>query len=143
MANYIASARTNYVRFKDEAALQQALLLANKYRLAYYKDKPEEPLCAMFYSDDGDSGGFCLYDNEADAYGDWDEIATLMDDDQVLIVMEAGAEKLRYITGYARAWNSKGEVEAVNLNDIYEKARSKWGIDPTPAEYTALPEAKA
>lgn len=140
MADYIATARTNYVRFKDEAALKQALALADKYGLSTYHDQPEEPLCAMFYSDDG---SLSLYDNETEEDADWDVIATLMDDDQVLIAMEAGAEKLRYIGGYAQAWNSKGECISLVLSDIYRMALEKWGTNPTPAEYTMLPKAKS
>lgn len=142
MANYYATARTNYVRFKDQEALDTALELAEKFNIAYYHDAPNEPLCVMFYSGDED-GGFNLYDSETDENADWDQIAVLMDDDQVLIVLEAGAEKLRYISGYAQAWNSKGDHVTLSLVDIYALARNKFGINPTVAEYAELPPPRA
>lgn len=138
MANYYATARTNYVRFKDEAALREALALADKFNVSYYHDQPQEPLCAMFY---GDDGGFCFYDPDTDDDGDWYEIAKLMADDQVLVVLEAGAEKLRYISAHASAWNNKGECVGLSLNEIYDRAEEAWGISPTPAEYSTLPGA--
>jgi hypothetical protein len=48
--------------------------------------------------------------------------------------MESGAEKLRYIAGYAVAYNSKGETVSLNLDDIYDKAKS-LGTNITTATY--------
>jgi hypothetical protein len=62
------------------------------------------------------------------------ELATNIEDGWVAIMMECGAEKLRYITGFAMAINSKGEKNSVSLEDIYEKAE-KMGTNNTRVEY--------
>jgi hypothetical protein len=51
--------------------------------------------------------------------------------------MGAGAEKLRFITGYAEAINSKGERVSVNIDTIYDLAKQKFGkdVEVTPAQY--------
>ena len=48
--------------------------------------------------------------------------------------MEAGHEKLRYISGYAEAINAKGERRTVSLSDIYGLAR-ELGSNITEATY--------
>jgi len=52
----------------------------------------------------------------------------------VAIIMEAGAEKLRYIAGFAAAVNSKGETREVTIQEIYERAKP-LGEHITQAEY--------
>ena len=49
-------------------------------------------------------------------------------------MMEAGAEKLRYISGFAFAFNNKGEEITIRLSDIYERAKD-LGTNITAAEY--------
>ncbi len=48
--------------------------------------------------------------------------------------METGAEKLRYLTGWAQAINSRGETRTLNLEDIYEIA-GPLGEDITAVSY--------
>jgi hypothetical protein len=48
--------------------------------------------------------------------------------------MGSGSEKLRYITGYAVAFNSDGDVETISLDEIYDRAKS-LGNKITKAEY--------
>jgi len=52
----------------------------------------------------------------------------------VAIMMEAGAEKCRYINAYALAVNSKGETKEISLDQIYELAQP-LGEHITRAEY--------
>lgn len=49
--------------------------------------------------------------------------------------MTTGAEKLRYLTGYAFALYADGRRLDVNLDDIYDKARAEFGVQPTQASY--------
>ena len=48
--------------------------------------------------------------------------------------MGAGAEKLRYIIGWAEAFNNKGESRAISLDAIYNLAK-ELGSEITRAEY--------
>jgi hypothetical protein len=95
-------------------------------------------------------GGFGFIGNDADGAGwptnvynekteDWDdvdffgEVSKHLAEDAVAIFMEAGAEKARYIIGYAVAINAKGERKEVCINDIYGLAKQ---LTNKPAEIT-------
>jgi len=65
-------------------------------------------------------------------------VAEHLADGEVAIFMESGAEKLRYIIGYAEAINNKGERRTISIGDIYNIARTELtdrGHDVTVAEY--------
>lgn len=80
-----------------------------------------------------------LQDEDGNEFGDFAELVSeCLEDDSILIFMENGYEKMRYLTGSACAYNNKGETCAVNINDIYELAEQKLGVsraDITRAEY--------
>ena len=61
-------------------------------------------------------------------------LATHLEEGWVAIIQEVGAEKLRYITGFAIAINSKGEIQDVNIGDIYKRAEA-LGRNITRCEY--------
>jgi hypothetical protein len=139
MANYECVVRTNYFRVKDMEAFKKEI-----ERMAYLEvghSITDEEL-VMFYRDDGDPlPGWYETDENGDYYErdapeiDWaDFFKRHLEDEEVAIIMEAGHEKLRYVSGYAMAYNNKGEEEFVSLNHIYEKAM--WlGKNITDAEY--------
>ena len=64
-----------------------------------------------------------------------DEISQHLNHGQICVLMEAGAEKLRYISGNAVAFNSLGEYTEIVLSDIYDKAYDVFKIRPTEASY--------
>lgn len=51
-----------------------------------------------------------------------EELAEHLQDGSVAVLMEIGAEKLRYLVGEAIAVNSKGESVTVNIESIYDQA---------------------
>ena len=55
------------------------------------------------------------------------EIAGILMDGEVFIVQEVGAEKMRYLGGWAVAINNKEEYVRVTIDDIYKLAQ---GIIP-------------
>jgi len=61
-------------------------------------------------------------------------LATHLEEGWVAIVQEVGAEKLRYITGFATAINSKGETQDISIGQIYQKAEA-LGRNITRCEY--------
>ena len=65
---------------------------------------------------------------------------------EVAILMEAGAEKLRYITGYACAYTWDGRFAQVSLSDIYQLVEEKLGVPArsyAAVSYNCLPESVA
>jgi len=135
MANYYENARTNYFTVKDEAKFNE--FLCSLSGLDSYKDK--EGRHAIFF--DYESGVPSSRFNETTK--DYDEVDFLAElsqhlaDGSIAIVMGAGAEKLRFINGYAEAINNKGERVGINISDIYDLAKQKFGKDAeiTPAQY--------
>lgn len=67
-------------------------------------------------------------------------IQQIVAEDHVAVIMEAGAEKLRYIVGVAAAISRDGIV-TINIEDIYEKAKEAFGKDKKMAycHYQDLP----
>lgn len=133
MANYYGAARTNYFRVKDPEAFEA---WASKYQVEVIKNA--DGLFGLL-SDCPDSGSWpsSYFDEEKDDYVEIDimqEVSAMLEDGEVAIFMETGAEKLRYLVGYAVAVNNRGETETISLQDIYSKAK-KLGTNITVAEY--------
>ncbi len=133
MANYIAYARTNYFRVVDVDKFKEFL----------------DTVCGISEVIENE-GTFCLLfeegipDTRAVSDGDSDdsldlvkEVSRHLQEDSVAIFMECGAEKLRYLAGYAVAVNHEGRAVEVGINDIYSKAKEKFGdkCEITQAEY--------
>lgn len=67
---------------------------------------------------------------------DFDEIvANHLVDGEVAVLMSAGHEKARYVSGYATAIRNDCEHVSIVLSDIYELAAEKLGKLPTEATY--------
>ncbi len=135
MANYYESARTNYFLVKDIDAFKEELKDVKSLEVYVQHKDLKDYVCLL--SDN--EGGFAwdYYDESKDDYVeiDWDGIFKKhLVDDSVAIIIGAGAEKLRYISGYAIAFNNKGETKRIDLNDIYELAGS-LGSNVQRAEY--------
>ncbi len=129
MASWYGTARSNYILVRDLDAFKAAL----------------EPWPVEVHRADGSTNVVCLVSEELDSggwpsirYDDEDNdiefdpaklICPHMVEGQVLVMMEAGAEKTRYITGVAQAYDHTGECVEVNLVDIYQLAAAKFGVD--------------
>lgn len=135
MANYYSSARTNYFRVKDVDAFNAwAKEYEDNYRVEVV-DK-EDTFGFLF---DGESGVPTSREVDGD-YDDidfMDELSKHLADDEVAILHEAGAEKLRYINGFAIAINNKAERRVISLDDIYIHAK-ELGKNVTLAQYWFL-----
>lgn len=88
--------------------------------------KIKETLYGFLGNDDsGSLPNFYADENKGIEY-DFDdflkELATHLEEGWIAVMQEVGAEKLRYITGFSTAVNSKGEIENVDISEIYERA---------------------
>ena len=132
MANYYSSARTNYFRVKEVDAFNAWVKEFEDNNGVEVVDK-EDTFAILF---DGESG--VPISREVD--GDYepldfmDELSNHLADDEVAILHESGAEKLRYINGFAIAVNNKGERRVISLDDIYVHAK-ELGKNVTLAQY--------
>lgn len=133
MANYEASCRSNYFNVKDgDAFLEEMSAIPFIEAL-----NTEKGFVILGDCSNGSGWPSWVYDEETDEDIEIDlpEIVSkhLVDGD-VAIFMESGAEKLRYIVGYAEAINNKGERKSINLEQIFELAQ-ELGTNVTDAAY--------
>lgn len=136
MANWYGTARSNYFRVKDRDAF---LKWAEKRGLGVFESSEDAGLFAIHSGDSTDGGSWPSYDVEKDTEVDLvRELAEHLPNGQVAVLVEVGAEKLRYLTGQAIAINAKGRVVEVTLSDIYRKAARGFRVPEsgiTRAEY--------
>lgn len=126
MANFYGTARTNYFKVKDSAKFLAWLETLSSVESLQHITVKGETLFG-FASVCYDSGCFptVRYDEETgDGIEIWwaEELSAHLADGEVAVMIEAGAEKLRYISGWARAIHSSGDEVFVNLDDICSKA---------------------
>jgi hypothetical protein len=133
MANYYESARSNYFFVKDIEAFE-AELNGSGLEISTKKIGDLTQVCLLADMENGFP--FEKYDDNYDSTElDWADIFKRhLADNQVAIIMGSGAEKLRYITGWAMAFNNKGESKSINLDDIYDLAK-ELGSEVTTATY--------
>lgn len=138
MADWYGSGRTNYVKIKDMAGLKAAVADFD-VRVSEGVGDNAGRVCFLA---EGQFGGFeDRWDQGTDTAIDFDPavlICPYMQKGEVLVMIEAGAEKLRYISGYAQAWHSDGRYVSLSLTEIYKKAAKKFGVSMskiTAAEY--------
>lgn len=135
MANFYGTARSNYFKVKDDVAFKDWVTTVPN--LGFWKHNKDETFAV--YSDDSDSGCWpssFLDEDENDVEFDMVEaLSKHLADGEVCVLMQAGAEKLRYISGYSQAFNNTGECVQVSLDDIYALAQTKFGVQPSDASY--------
>lgn len=129
MANYYAAARSNYVLIKDMEGLKKAL---KPFAISVESKGPDHPANLVCLLSDGDGGwptdGVDDDSGEDINFDPREQVCPFMEDGQVLVTMEAGHEKLRYVNGYACAYHSDGREVAVSLDDIYVKAAVAFSV---------------
>jgi len=105
MADYTAAFRTSYFHVTDEQALRD---LASTVGVELLQDQTDPTLFALGdYSSVGE-----LVTENPDTEGDQyisviDEVQKLLPDGEVAVFMEAGHEKLRYVSGYCWVLTNK------------------------------------
>lgn len=139
MSSWYGTARSNYVRISDEEGLKTII-----EELGLKVERDADNLAAFFPSDMSDDGGWPSWvtvyvddpedpDSEIEEEHEFDfatDIMPFVAEGQVLVVMSAGAEKERYVTGYSEAFIRQGDVvrrTLVSLTDIYELAQATFG----------------
>ncbi len=136
MADWYGTARSNYFKVRDNKAFE--VFMQNLSSMTAEHNDVDNTW--WIRTDDYGNGGFnwTVYDENFepdDSVNAMDELASHLQEGEVAIFLEAGAEKLRYITGNALAIAWTGEITEIDLTDIYELVAKKYGIEPCRAEY--------
>jgi hypothetical protein len=121
MADWTGSARSNYVRFTDVLKARKAIddfgnleIIESKCKIGIMSND-EYGGWPSFYSDDNP---ISIYD------GLVPKLKKLLAPKETMIMMEVGAEKMRYLTGTACSFSNKGKIKFINLSDIYNRVRN-------------------
>lgn len=133
MANWYGTSRSNYFRVKDDAAFKAWVESAPDSIRASAGDAQDGQgdMWAIFSETEYGDWPSTRYDEEKDDEIEWDimaELAPHLADGEVAVLMSIGAEKERYVTGWAGAVNSEGKQVGVNLNDVYALAAKEFGV---------------
>ncbi len=134
MANWYGTARSNYFRVKDKQKFTEWATSIDGLELIEDEEGRVGLGCNHDYS-----GGWpdLVYNQDTDDYEEIDvvkSVAAHLQEGSVAVFMEVGAEKMRYVTGWAVAVNHKGDTARVSLDDIYKQA-AELGDEVTKAEY--------
>lgn len=147
--DWTASARSNYFRVKDVEAFKawckkgglefiereeerDGLAVALEETFA---GKRQSHLVGFLCMDDGMPSEYLNRDTDDYEPWDWDaELADLLAEDSVAVVMSAGHEGLRYVSGWAFAVNWRHETKEVSLESIYDLAQELGNVE-TEASY--------
>lgn len=136
MTTYTATARSNYFEVKDRKAFD---VWCTTRRLKCWPAPRLPNAFAIAPADDTDGDGWPARLDEDDDLIAFDitELAPHLASHAVAVLVESGAENLRYVRGFAEAIDATGRTVAISLCDIYEKARAAFGPDAaiTCAEY--------
>ena len=129
MANYNCTIRTNYFHVKDEEKFDE---LMNRVAAEDLKVFHENEMVGF-----GSYGSILGIAVEEDGEEDYDafvdELQKLVVDDEAILIMEAGYEKLRYVTGSVLVITSKGteyrSIENIGI-ELAQKMLNNPGYHP-------------
>ncbi len=147
MADYYGYCRSNYFRVKD---LEQFKKVCDQFYLEFIVDEDDNNKvgfivnheCGLpdnievmneIYLNELEDESFELYD-ENKYENVFDIISEMLEDDEVMIINHIGNMKMRYLCGFASAYNNKGDHIYLDLHDIYEKSKT-IGKNITRCEY--------
>jgi len=141
MANWYGTARSNYVKVKDVEAAIRDLAGCD---IEIYTHPTETGYIMLAGCEDDGGFRFERY-NENDEFEeelDLKEWATKhLCEGQVLILVEVGAEKLRYVTGWSTAYSWDGRILTVNISStLATLIKTHWGIDPERRDAKEKPD---
>lgn len=136
MANYYCTTRTNYFRVTDEQAYAElfAGLQGTEDSIEDFSEKLKDGTIVHGFG----TYGSVLWFRDHDAYEDYDDgfdseflprLQSLLPAGEAFIIMEAGHEKLRYVTGYATVVTADS-IKFLNIADLAVRtAREMLGDD--------------
>lgn len=121
MANYGGLVRTNYFKVKDEEAFRalvsdivgdeaEVVLIEDEDKAGFFGFYCESSLSGLRLDEPDEND--CEFNTESV----YDKLASLVADDDAVIITEIGNEKMRYLTAYTVVITSK-ETKFINLSD--------------------------
>lgn len=135
MSDWIGAARSSYFAVKDEAAFRAWVKKRGLHVLEPQRALPRSidgKVAPKMFAVAPEEGGWPAYDLEAsEELNLVAELAELIQVGQIVVFHEVGADKLRYMTGHAVAFDNTGKSVSINLEDIYERAADYFDVTVT------------
>lgn len=139
MANYYATARSNYFRVNNAIAFQQ--WCAKRHLDCWMKpyiDNADKYAISPNANTDSGWPYFELDENGDDFEIDiYKELSEHLHPKDIAVLIQVGNEKLRYLTGEAVAVHASGRIDKLHLEEIYERAMENIedGVQLTEVAY--------
>lgn len=131
---YRAVSRTNWFRVRDVAHLDAALApLRPAIRL--YRGDGDRLGRVMVTAEGHDEGEFPTCDCGGEPVDFGALLASEIADDEIVVLMSVGHDRIAELGGYAQALNARGERVELELSAIYELAAKAFGRMPTAAAH--------
>lgn len=123
MANYCCSVRTNYFHVKDVEKFKEFVKRIDFCGVVceLWEDTDEEGNPVFGFGGESAIAGLIQHDDECDSdsaeYDEFvDELQKLISENDAVIILETGAEKLRYVVGQATIITPT-QYQVINLTD--------------------------
>ena len=128
VSNWYGAAKSNFVKVKDLDALRKAL---EPWSIKIQENcAADGKICLLASSDEGGWPSWGTDEEGADVeFSFADLVVPHLVEGEVLVVVEAGHEGLRCITGFAEAFDTKGGRVSLGLGDIMELAAKEFKVD--------------
>lgn len=132
MANYSPAWKSGEFGVKDEERFLQWVQSFGG-EVGFDREVKESQVSfTLQQGDTSESGIPCMrYNPDTYKWVDCDfakELASHLAEDSIAVLQEVGAEKLRYLVGYAVAVRSDGEILQISIEDIYREIHEEWGF---------------
>lgn len=126
MADFIGQSRTNYFKVKPD---KLEAFTARMQELGITVVTRDEATVIYAYEYITNLHRFSEAEEDYEDVDIVGELEEYVEPGQIIVMMGAGAEKIRYIDGFATAYNTTTkETLTVRLDDIYKLLEDKWGI---------------
>lgn len=132
MADWTGVSRTNYFQVKDVAAFIEEM---ERYPVDLLESEQSDGSTHYGLGAESNEGSWPITDDNDEEVDFPSIVASHLADGEVAVFVSAGFEKLRYVTGHARAIDNTGQSVHVSIDDIYAKAKEAFGSEPSTAEY--------
>lgn len=129
MADWWGYSRSNYFEVKDRDAFGAWLADIGEICILH-----EENECIAIAGDNFGGWPTCRGE-DCEPFDFADELSSFLVEGEIAVLIEVGAEKLRYNTGIAIAVDHRGKRTEANLSDIYDQAEAVFGRRPPDATY--------
>ena len=137
MANYYSTCRTNYFKVKDKEAFRNWVVSLCAEGVEFIEADKNKDLVGLLFCNGIPDVRNVFGDNGEGVECDFfEELKSHLRPGQVAVYVEAGAEKHRYVQGFAVALTPGKKAVEVSLDDIYKLAMKKFKVKGmTRAEY--------